>query len=114
MSKQDLIQELSLPTKALMIVNEFTTRRMEPPQLTELLLAITDSLGEFRAVIELVENELRAANYPAKTVSGLVKMLSAGAGPLSGDGGAGAPEDTRSMRVCFPCRPPHTHPVEPL
>ena len=55
---QKKLLDLSMTTKALMVVNEFTTRRMEPEQLAELLAVLTRNPDEYRAVIELVENEL--------------------------------------------------------
>ncbi len=101
MQNFNLILDLSLTTKALILVNEFATRRMEPPMLAELLQLMSNSEEEYRSVVELVENELRAANYPAKTISSLVNELAGAAGARPAKAEKGKEEGTRHIRSAF-------------
>ncbi len=89
----DILTKLSRGTKALMIVNEFTTRRMEAGDLAGVLRLIAPEVTEAAAVVDLVENELIAASYPKQTIEALLHGLMpnrrqlgptpAGAGPVT-------------------------------
>jgi CheY-like chemotaxis protein len=103
MSNPNLIYDLSLPTKALMVVNEFTTRRMEAPQLAELLAGITRTTEEYRSVIELIQNELRAASYPPSVIATMIDALSAAA-PVQNASAQTDTEGTQHLRSPFHAR----------
>jgi len=71
----DNLSKLSRGTKALVIVNEFTTRRMEAADLAVVLQRLAPDIQEQAAIVDLVENELLAASYPRQTIEQLMHTL---------------------------------------
>ncbi|HEY3324841.1 MAG TPA: response regulator [Planctomycetota bacterium] len=69
------LKALSKETKALIIVSEFEARRMPMFQLRAVLDAVIRDDQEKKAVIDLVENDLRATGYTQEQISAFLSDL---------------------------------------
>ena len=75
MSEGPVLKALSRETKALIIVSEFEARRMPMFQLRAVLNELVTGPEEKKAVIDLVENDLKATGYHPNQITAFLQDL---------------------------------------
>lgn len=101
MSELAAIKALSRETKALIFVNEFEARRMPIFQLRAVLELLVNDAQEQKAIVDLVENDLRATGYPPEEISAFLGDLLSTAKPKSLSSEGGGTFATRKLKSPF-------------
>ncbi len=99
MSENAALKALCPQTKALIIVSEYEARRMPVFQLRLVLSAVVNNDDERKALLEVVDQELRAAGHPADQVTNFLNDLLAM--PPKAAAGETSVMSTRRLRSPF-------------